>query len=689
MLIPSRASNKAFTLLELIVVIVILGLLAALAIPTFARVTKKSQDAATSASVASSLRDARALMGFQDATYSWKASAEAVADELSAPTAAGVLAAGMSATERVTTPVADPTERSQFVYHVVGKSSSTPDGTGLLVALESASGNVCVGVATLTSASTPYCGDPTKASELVNGAGSVSGAVLSGEVSDAKLPTGLAPVALRNAPAAPGAPVLSAGAGELSATWAAVTANPSVTGYVLSFSDGRADVPLGLVTTHTFSATPGTALSVTLKAVNEVGASAASAPSNSLGSSPTAPTGAPTNLALARDGASATLTWGHAPGTRSDYVLYRGVGASQAAATSAVTASSTNYTYFTKDVTTGQVSDLSVAQWYCYSLAARGTSSTSARSNVVCTETKPEAYFLTVDSGGYYTSGDATTWTSRSAVSGVTPTGATYSNGKWYVLGASGKYAYSSDLSSWTTVQTSSTYGLNSLATSADGQTIIAGGQAGRLVVSKDGGATWTTKLAVGGTNTSYAFESVVEFKGRWYATAHRIGSYVSTDGGVTWTPWKTPTGDYVRAVASDGSTMVAINHDSANDGRNYVHTSTNGTTWTKTGAYADSVAVALRVNGKNVATVDGSSGGADAYFFSDTTSARLVTTSIPSLRNAEYLAARGTTVVASGPNGYGGTTVGYSTNGGQTWSPVSLSSNYSPTLGVAAKPLD
>jgi prepilin-type N-terminal cleavage/methylation domain-containing protein len=54
-------SKKAFTLLELIVVLVVLGILAALAIPSFAKVQKNAAATVASSTAKSIARDANAL----------------------------------------------------------------------------------------------------------------------------------------------------------------------------------------------------------------------------------------------------------------------------------------------------------------------------------------------------------------------------------------------------------------------------------------------------------------------------------------------------------------------------------------------------------------------------------------------------------------------------------------------------
>jgi prepilin-type N-terminal cleavage/methylation domain-containing protein len=185
MLIPSRASRKAFTLLELIVVIVILGLLAALAIPTFSRVTKKSQDASTSATVSAMLRDASALMAFQSSGYTWEHAAKDAAKETSY-NAAGSYAAGTLEARRDVTPA-----RGQVGYSV------NASNTALVLAVRSASENVCVGAATSSGVSSVSCvpeaSDPNAAASSTSFSSKTYASVLSGESALAPLPGGAGP----------------------------------------------------------------------------------------------------------------------------------------------------------------------------------------------------------------------------------------------------------------------------------------------------------------------------------------------------------------------------------------------------------------------------------------------------------------------------------------------------------------
>jgi prepilin-type N-terminal cleavage/methylation domain-containing protein len=236
--------TKAFTLLELIVVIVILGLLAALAIPTFARVTKKSQDASTAATAAAVLRDARAMMAFGDTD--WEASVKTAAEETVAPSAAGFSAAALS----VVPSAVEPLSTSQGAYQLLGSA-------GVMLSLKSASGSTCVGIATLTSATTPWCATPAEAAAVSN-ARTVAGAVLSGEVASVPLPSGVTAVPATPAPSAPTALTTSA------------VANTTAT---LAWTPGAANAATVTVTGYLVTATPATGTAVTAT----TGASAVSA----------------------------------------------------------------------------------------------------------------------------------------------------------------------------------------------------------------------------------------------------------------------------------------------------------------------------------------------------------------------------------------------------------------------------
>lgn len=95
----SLRRGKAFTLLELIVVIVILGILAALAIPTFMRVIEKSKDAAAGVSLSSIARNAQAISAFSpDTNFEFTDIEKAVSETSGKALDAGVYAASLEFT---------------------------------------------------------------------------------------------------------------------------------------------------------------------------------------------------------------------------------------------------------------------------------------------------------------------------------------------------------------------------------------------------------------------------------------------------------------------------------------------------------------------------------------------------------------------------------------------------------------
>jgi prepilin-type N-terminal cleavage/methylation domain-containing protein len=304
---PSRTA-KAFTLLELIVVIVILGLLAALAIPTFARVTKKSQDAATASSVSAILRDARALMAFDDST-TWAEATTTAIEETSAATASGLLAAStLTAVDAASaaTP-SDPrlTPRDQGVF--LADASRTG---ATFVSLRSASGAVCFGVASLTSATTPSCRPEATSGTTVD---TVRRGDAFSDGTTAPLPPGVTPAGVAK-PAAPIALTASISGTTATVTWSAPAGNPkdAPTSYVVTSSAGQVvtltPVDGALATTATFTGLPvGQALTFTVVALNSAGAGAASAPSAPV--TPAARPDAPTGVVASVSGTTATLTW--------------------------------------------------------------------------------------------------------------------------------------------------------------------------------------------------------------------------------------------------------------------------------------------------------------------------------------------------------------------------------------------
>jgi prepilin-type N-terminal cleavage/methylation domain-containing protein len=302
MLIPSRRSKKAFTLLELIVVIVILGLLAALAIPTFARVTKKSQDAATSATLAAVLRDTRALMAFQDKGASWEEAVTTATSETAAPTAAGTFALALSAVPSEV----DPTSVAVGSYQLLGASTPATTDDGVLLALMSPSDSICVGVASLTSATAPYCALPGSVPANASG---VSSYVLSGDA--VALPSVITPKPLLAAPGAVTDVRASSVNGVTTLTWSAPATGGAVAKYLVSANGGAPQEVTAPASSFTFpDLTAGASATFTVTAVNATGPGAASAPSAPVVvTSPVVAPGAPTNVVATAGTGSASLTW--------------------------------------------------------------------------------------------------------------------------------------------------------------------------------------------------------------------------------------------------------------------------------------------------------------------------------------------------------------------------------------------
>jgi prepilin-type N-terminal cleavage/methylation domain-containing protein len=593
-----RTSKKAFTLLELIVVIVILGLLAALAIPTFARVTKRSQDASTSATVASMLRDARALMAYQDASTTWKSAVVTAADETAAPAAAGFSAAALGLEEAAT----DPTTTAKGTFQVLGTTGAP---TGVLLALRSKSDNICVGVATLTSASTPFCAPTADAAKLVAGATTVSGAVLSGGVAGAPLPSGVTAKPVLNAPSAPAnLAVTATTATSVSASWSAsVATNSAVTGYTLTAT------PVG----------GGTAV---LK--SDVAASAT----------------------------SATL-----PGL----------------------VSSTQY---------------------ALTITAQSSAGDSTKGGPVAftTPVLVVTNFLAADNKGYFTSADATTWSARKSVPGMTGSvyGTTFDNGEWYVMG-DGSYYKSADLDTWTKVIVSGAQTITDLEVSDDGKTVVVVSPSLGVKTSLDGGATWKaatgvtagSSTAVVGVNTN-----VVYFKGAFYSsTPNEWWSSRKSSDGVTWASWD-PTsnlGVFGLSTSTDGSRLMASGN------RGVVLMSTDGTNWTsKTGAsWVGDQPSSVRYLGDRISVLGGVSTGTGnaVCSFAPATSTTCASDSASGVMKAgaSVTAVRGNMVLAGARmDSYSPWSVVYVMSAANSWRAVTLATdpgNLFGLVGVAARP--
>ena len=125
----SIRNKKAFTLLELIVVLVILGILAALAIPSFNKVQQNSASSVASSTAKSLARDANAL-GAQNASTSAGLTAAAniytAYTELTVPSN---LTASWSAANGSATMTVNGGGVAQTCYVVITSNNAVSSGT--------------------------------------------------------------------------------------------------------------------------------------------------------------------------------------------------------------------------------------------------------------------------------------------------------------------------------------------------------------------------------------------------------------------------------------------------------------------------------------------------------------------------------------------------------------------------------
>ena len=132
----------------------------------------------------------------------------------------------------------------------------------------------------------------------------------------------------------------------------------------------------------------------------------------------------------------------------------------------------------------------------------------------------------------------------------------------------------------WMSISAPSDYGLNSVALSADGATLLAGAFPGPIIISTNSGCAWITNTSPIGD----WYGVTTSADGSKLAASSSTGIYTSPDSGNTWIsnnvpvlPW------YSIASSADGNNLVAVANDS---GSVFVHGgpiyySTNaGTTW-------------------------------------------------------------------------------------------------------------
>ena len=142
-------SQKAFTLLELIVVIVILGILAALAIPTFARVIDRTKDETAGITLASVARNAQALTAFGEGGTFTTLNIKKAVEETVGKSSAAVEVFALSPDSLTITPGARGTASSKYAQvglalseqsDVMALSMRSTTGRCVWVKAEAASG---------------------------------------------------------------------------------------------------------------------------------------------------------------------------------------------------------------------------------------------------------------------------------------------------------------------------------------------------------------------------------------------------------------------------------------------------------------------------------------------------------------------------------------------------------------------
>ena len=124
-----RKNKKAFTLLELIVVLVILGILAALAIPSFNRVQQNSAAQVASSTAKSLARDANALGAQNQGTSAGLTSAANIYTAYTELTVPSNLTASWSAANSSATLTVNGGGQQQICYVVITSNSAVSSGT--------------------------------------------------------------------------------------------------------------------------------------------------------------------------------------------------------------------------------------------------------------------------------------------------------------------------------------------------------------------------------------------------------------------------------------------------------------------------------------------------------------------------------------------------------------------------------
>jgi len=181
--VDESGADAGFTLIELMVVLLILAILLAIAIPTFLGVTKSANDRAAQSNLNTALVNAKAQYQSGGQTYWINGALQNVSLASSLQTAEpalGFVAGSVGTTAQSVTPVpAATTSGSSGSQNVVSLNVSI-DGNGLVMAAYSKSGNCFYAVdntqtlGTTSLAAAPYTGTALSTASTTPGAGAIA-----------------------------------------------------------------------------------------------------------------------------------------------------------------------------------------------------------------------------------------------------------------------------------------------------------------------------------------------------------------------------------------------------------------------------------------------------------------------------------------------------------------------------------